>query len=29
MFASAAAMLVFGLAAAYYPIMSGQIAMGS
>lgn len=29
MFASAAAMLVFGLAATYYPIMSGQIAMGS
>ena len=29
MFASAAAMLVFGAAAAYYPILSGQIAMGS
>ena len=29
MFASAAAMLVFGVAAAYYPILSGQIAMGS
>ena len=29
MFASAAAMLVFGAVAAYYPIMSGQIAMGS
>eukprot|EP00438_Fugacium_kawagutii_P013484 Skav208877 [mRNA] locus=scaffold270:161318:161743:- [translate_table: standard] len=29
MFASAAAMLIFGVAAAYYPIISGQVAMGS